>query len=110
MAETDQDQKTEQATEKRLSEAHERGQFPRSHELTVLFPIAAMLGVLTLTIQSVSRDVTEYAVGMFTRFGSTPVNHDTMMVQLSEGLLILGRALGPVLIAIVGATLLASGV
>ena len=68
MAETDQDQKTEQATEKRLNEAHERGQFARSHELTVLLAIAAALGVLALTLQSAARDIAEYAIGMFTKF------------------------------------------
>ena len=46
MADHDQEQKTEQATEKKVSEAFERGQFAKSHELTVLFPIAAVLGVL----------------------------------------------------------------
>src|ERR1043165_4630430 len=108
MAETDQDQKTEQATEKRLSEAHERGQFAKSHELMVLFPIAAALGVLTLTAQPVSRDIAEYSVGMVARFASTPVDRDTVVVQLGGGLLILGRALGPILLSIVGATLLAT--
>ena len=44
MAEMDQDQKTEQATEKRLSEAHERGQFAKSQEITVVFAIAASSG------------------------------------------------------------------
>src|SRR5512144_69743 len=98
MAETDQDQKTEQATEKRLSEAHERGQFARSHELTVLLAIAAALGVLTLTVQSAARDIADYAIGMFTKFGSTSVDGDSVVVQFSAALVTVGRALGPVLI------------
>ncbi|MGH7943409.1 MAG: EscU/YscU/HrcU family type III secretion system export apparatus switch protein [Opitutaceae bacterium] len=110
MAETDQDQKTEQATEKRLSGAHERGQFARSHELTVLFAIAAVLGVLTLTIHSASRDVADYAIGMFTRFASTTIDRDTVIVQLGGGMLTFGRAVGPVLLGVIGATLFASGV
>ncbi|HVS53692.1 MAG TPA: EscU/YscU/HrcU family type III secretion system export apparatus switch protein [Opitutaceae bacterium] len=110
MAETDHDQKTEKPTEKRLNEAHERGQFAKSHELTVLFPIAAVLGVFTLTGQSVSREVSEYAIGMFSRFATTPVEQGTVVVQLSEVIFTLGRALGPLLLAIVGAVLLASGI
>lgn len=109
MADHDQDQKTEQPTEKRLADAVDRGQFAKSHELTVLFPIAAVLGMLALTAQAASRDIAEYAVGVFTRFGSTPVERDTVLVQLSELLLTLGRVLGPVLVAIVIAVLLASG-
>lgn len=110
MAETDQDQKTEQATEKRLSEAHERGQFAKSHELTVLFAIAAVLGVLTLTLHSAARGVAEYAIGMFTGFASTTVTRDSVVVQLGDGLWTIARVLVPVLAAVVGATLLASGV
>jgi flagellar biosynthetic protein FlhB len=110
MGDTDQDQKTEEASEKKRSEAHERGQFAKSHEVTVLFPIAATLGVLTLTAQSVSRDVAEYAVAMFTRFGATAVEHDTIPTQLSELMFTIFRALAPFLLAIVGATLLAGGI
>jgi len=110
MADTDQDQKTEQASEKKLSQAHERGQFAKSHEVTVLFPIAATLGVLTLTAQSASREVAEYAVATFTRFGTTPVASDTVTTQLGEVMITTGRALGPFLFAIVGGVLLAGGI
>lgn len=110
MADVDQDQKTEQPSEKRLTDAFERGQFAKSHELTVLFPLAALLGVLAFTVSATSRDIAEYAVGMFTRFSVIPVARDTVTVQLGEALLVMGRALLPLLIGIVGATLLAGGV
>jgi flagellar biosynthesis protein FlhB len=110
MADTDQDQKTEQPTEKRLSQAHDRGQFAKSHEFMVLFPIAAMLGVFTLTAQSASRDIAEYSIGIFTRFASTSIARDTITVQLSELMLTLGRVLVPILVAIIGGILLASGI
>lgn len=110
MADHDQDQKTEQPSEKRLSEAMDRGQFAKSHELTLLFPLAAVLGVLTLTIQSASREIAEYSVGMFTRFAGTAVETDTVMVQLGGAMFAFARGAAPVLIAIVGAVLLAGGV
>ena len=110
MGDTDQDQKTEQASEKKLSESHDRGQFAKSHEVTVLFPIAAMLGVLTLTAESASLDIAEYAVAMFTRFGTTTVDSNTVAAQFSGVLFTTGRALGPFLLAIVGGTLLAGGI
>ena len=110
MADVDQEQKTEQPSEKRLSEAMDRGQFAKSHELTVLFPIAAVLGVLALTAHTASRDIAEYAISMFTRFASTPLDRDTVAMQFADLLWTTGRALGPVLLAIVIATLLASGV
>ncbi len=110
MADHDKDQKTEQASEKKLSEAMERGQFAKSHEVTVLFPIAATLGVLTLTGHTASRDVAEYSIGMFTRFAFTPVEANTVAPQLGEALMVFGSAVGPLLVAIVIAVLLASGV
>ncbi len=110
MGDTDQDQKTEQASEKKLSEAHDRGQFAKSHEITVLFPIAATICVLTLTAHSASRDVAEYAVAMFTRFGATQVALDTVTTQLGEVMFTSFRVMGPFLLAIVGATLLAGGI
>jgi flagellar biosynthetic protein FlhB len=109
MAEHDQDQKTEQPTEKRLSDAMDRGQFAKSHELTVLFPLAAVLGVLTLTAQTASRDVAEYAVSVFTRFTATTVGHETIVVQLGEAMFTFARVIVPLLIGVVIAAALASG-
>ncbi len=110
MAETDQDQKTEAPTEKRLSDARERGEFAKSPELSVLFPLAAIVGVLGLTAHTVSADIAEYAVNIFTRFPAMPVQHDTIVVQLGGMLATTGRALAPALLAIVGGVLLAGGV
>lgn len=109
MADVDQDQKTEQASEKKLSDAHDKGQFAKSHELTVIFPLAALLGAFALTAQTASRDIAQYSVSMFTRFPSISVERDTVMVQLGEVMLTVGRALLPLLCAIVVATLLAGG-
>ncbi len=109
MADQDQDQKTEQPTEKKLSEAMERGTFARSPEITVLFLFAALLGVLGFTVRSASRDIAEYAVGMFTRFGTIHVERDTVAAQFGEMILVGGRALMPLLLACVGAAFLSGG-
>jgi flagellar biosynthetic protein FlhB len=109
MADTDQDEKTEQPTEKKLSEAMARGDVAKSHEITVLFPLVAVLGVMGLTLQAATRDLAEYATGMFTRFAFTPVAHDTIVGPLGEAMLTLGRMLAPFLMAVVVAVLLANG-
>lgn len=106
----DQDQKTEQPTEKRLSEAHERGQFAKSQEITVLFTFAAVLCVLGFTARTAARDIGEYATGIFTHFAFTAVQRDTITVQFGEMMLIIGQALVPLLVACIGAVLLAGGV
>lgn len=110
MAEHDQDQKTEQPSEKKLSEAMDRGQFARSPELAVLFLLVAVLAALSFSIREASREIATYAVAVFSRFGSMKVEHDTIRAYFSEVMLTSGNALGPVLLACVGAALLAGGV
>lgn len=109
MADTDQDQKTEQPTEKKLSEAFDRGQFARSPELGILLLLCAFLGALGFTAKAASREVADYSTSIFTRFASTPVQVDTVVVQISEALTTCGRALAPILCACVVAALLAGG-
>jgi flagellar biosynthetic protein FlhB len=108
--EHDQDQKTEEPTEKRLTEAHERGQFAKSPELTLLFTLVAVIGVLGFTTRTAARDVGEYAVGVFSRFATMRVERDTVGIHLGQLVWVAGAALLPLLIACVGAALLAGGV
>lgn len=110
MADHDQEQKTEQPSDKRVSEAHDRGQFARSAELSLLFPLAALLGIFSMTMPSMARDVAQYSVSIFTHVAVTHVDHETVMMQLTELLLVVGRVLAPVLLAVVGATLFGSGI
>jgi flagellar biosynthetic protein FlhB len=106
----DQDQKTEQPTEKRLNESHERGQFAKTPDLAVLFSLAAVLGVLGFTARVASRDIAEYAIGIFTHFGSTTVQRDTVGVQIGEAILVIFNAFLPLLVSVVIAVLFAGGV
>ena len=109
MSEVDQEQKTEQPTEKRLSEAFERGQFAKSPELQVLILLAATLGALAFTAQATSRDLADYSVGIFSRFATTTIQRDTVASLVLEVMLTVGKALGPVLLASVGAAMLGGG-
>lgn len=108
--EHDQDQKTENPTDKKVSEAHDRGQFAKSPDLTVVFSLLAVFGVLGFTTQAASRDVAEYAISIFTHFGQTSVQRDTVTVELGKAMYVVMQALAPLLVATVGAVLLAGGV
>jgi flagellar biosynthetic protein FlhB len=110
MAETDQDQKTEQPTGKKLSEAMDRGQFAKSPEMPVLFLLAAALGAMAFTARTASRDVAEYAIGIFSRFGTMSVKPDMVAAELGKIILVAGGAIAPLLVACVAAALLAGGV
>jgi flagellar biosynthetic protein FlhB len=109
MADQDNDQKTEQPTEKRLHEAAEKGQFAKSQELTVVFTLGAALAALAFTLRSSAHDVAEYSVAMFTNFRLMTVNAGTFPLLLSDVILTCGKAVMPVLVATAGAAMLAGG-
>lgn len=110
MSDTDQDQKTEKPTAKRLSEAADKGQFAKSPELSVLFSLAAALGVLGFTATATARTVAEYAVGMFTNFAHSPVELSTVPGYLGDVMQTVATGLLPVLLACVVAALLVGGI
>jgi flagellar biosynthesis protein FlhB len=109
MAENDQDQKTEQPTERHLTEAMERGQFAKVPELTVLLMIGAAAAVIAFTGRASAEALGEFAVTMFTRFPHIAVEREAITLQLGEIMLLLSRVLVPVVVACVGAALLAGG-
>jgi flagellar biosynthetic protein FlhB len=109
MADEDQDQKTEQASEKKLNEAHERGQFAKSPELSLLVLLAATLGAVALTLESSARDIADYAIAVFTHFPTTEITRDTITVQLGEVIMTTGKAVLPILLASVGAAVMTTG-
>lgn len=109
MSETDQDQKTEEPTGKRLAEAADRGQFARSAELSVLFPLAAALGVLVMTLPNVTRNVAEYSISIFTRFPLMQVNADTIPLLFGGIMRVSAMALVPVLVGCAVAIVLSGG-
>lgn len=109
MADTDNDQKTEQPTEKRLNEAAEQGQFAKSQELTVVFTLTAALGALAFTVRQSAHEVAEYTVMMFTNFRLMQLNTDTFPLLLGNILLTCAKVVLPVLAAVAGAAMLAGG-
>ena len=110
MAEHDNDQKTEQPTAKHLSEAIERGQFARAPELQVLFTLAAVLGAIAFLARSAFERVAEYAVGIFSGLASLSLRRETVVSHFSDVVLTIAPLLGPVLLACIGAALLAGGI
>ena len=109
MADEDDDNKTEQPTGRRLSEAAERGQFAKSQELNVVFILAATLGVLAFTARSTVDTLVQYLTAIFTNFTTTKLDLATISVPLGEMMLVVGKGLLPVLFTCAGAAMLANG-
>jgi flagellar biosynthetic protein FlhB len=109
MADQDNDQKTELPTQKRLDEAMERGQFAKSHELTVVLVLGSALGVFAFTGRTTGEAVAQFAVEIFSRFAYTHVEVGTISALLGKMIVTIGKALLPILVACVGAGMLAGG-
>jgi flagellar biosynthetic protein FlhB len=110
MSDTDNDSKTEQPTGKRLNDAADKGQFAKSPELSVLFSLAAALGILGFTATTTARSVAEYSVGIFSSFGRSPVEVTTVPGYLGGMMQTVGGGLLPVLLGCACAALLVGGI
>ena len=109
MADTENDQKTEQASERHLEEAMEHGRFARVPELSALLILIGALFVLALTARSATDRLAEFSISTFTGFASKPVRSDTVAALFSEMVLVGGQVAFPMVIACAGAALLAGG-
>ncbi len=110
MADYDQEQKTEQPTERHITEAIERGEFAKSQEVQLAFILAGAIGVIALTATNAGRAISSYAVDIFARIGTAHFTIDTAEAQLASALAVLLRVLAPVLLACAGSALLAGGI
>lgn len=110
MAEQDQDQKTELPSEKRLSEAYERGQFAKTPELGIVFMLAAAFGALSMACEDGARRVAEYATGIFEQLHTVRISSGLVPAPVAMGAVTFAGALAPLMIASVGAALLSGGI
>ena len=109
MSDQDNDNKTEQPTGRRLSDAADKGQFAKSPELNVVFILAATLGVLAFTARATVDSLVQYLSSVFTNYTVTKVDIDTITVPLGELIMVIGKGLMPVLLTCAGAAILANG-
>jgi flagellar biosynthesis protein FlhB len=109
MADTDQDQKTEEPTGKRLQEAQEKGQFARSQELNVVFALAAAFSVVMLTASSAAQTVAEFASGIFANLHRVNFDPGELPSPFGRAGKVVATVLAPVLAASILATIISGG-
>jgi flagellar biosynthetic protein FlhB len=109
MADTDNDQKTEQASERHLQEALEQGRFVKVPELSVLLILVAALFALAFTAQASTDRLARFCMTSFSGFASTPVRSDTVTAMVGEMILVGGAVALPMVVACAGAAMLAGG-
>lgn len=109
MADADKDQKTEEPTGKRLSEAIERGEFARSPEIAVVFALAAGLMAMTLGLGDATRQIRDYTSSLLAQLHTVRFQSGEVPIPLIEAARVVGLVLLPILIATVVAAMLSGG-
>lgn len=102
--------KTEQATAKRLEQAHNKGQFARSSEVQTVFVLMAALMALTLSGGEMWRLLATTQVALLSHLHDTPLTVDAMQSYAIRSVLVLGGCVWPVLVATMLGGLLAGGI
>ena len=102
-------EKTEQATPRRLEEAYKKGQFPRSAEVQTVFVLGGGMVALLFAGQDIWRNLGYAMYSTLGHLHEIPLTQDGLQRFFTNGLLLLGACVWPVLAAIVGAALLAGG-
>jgi flagellar biosynthesis protein FlhB len=105
----DKDSKTELPSEKRLSEAFEKGQFAKSAELQVVATLTAMFGVIGFFLAASTRDLTSLATSLWSDLNTAPLQSGALPLQLGECAKVFSKVIMPVIVSVVLATLLMGG-
>jgi flagellar biosynthesis protein FlhB len=101
--------KTEQATGKRLQQAYDKGQFARSAEVQTVFVLMAALMALTLSGPETWRLLGNTQITVFSHLHDTPLTVDAMQGYAIQSVLVLAKCVWPILVATMLAGMLAGG-
>ncbi len=103
-------EKTEKASQKRLEEAHKKGQFARSPEVQTAFVLMSAMMALMFSGGEMWRLIANTQVSLFSHLHDTPLSLNVMQRYAINGALLFGRCVWPILAATVLAGLLAGGI
>lgn len=103
-------EKTEQATPKRLQEALERGQLPRSAEVQTVFVLIAGLAALHVTGPDIWRQLSGFIFATLGHLHDTPITEERLPALAVQSALLIAACVAPIAFACMGAGLLAGGI
>lgn len=103
-------EKTEQATPKKLAEAQKRGQIPRSAEVQTVFALIAGVTALAFGGGEIWRGLVEAHFSILGHLDDIAISVDSLPGYFAGGMLMLGKLVAPVVLAVMVAGLLAGGI
>jgi flagellar biosynthetic protein FlhB len=103
-------EKTEQATPKKLEEAHKKGQFAKSREVQTVFVLMAAMIAMMFSGGEIWQLMANTQAAILGHLQDTPLTLNAMQGYAISGLLLFGHCVWPVLAATMLAGLLAGGI
>jgi flagellar biosynthetic protein FlhB len=103
-------EKTEQATPKKLEEAHKKGQFAKSREVQTVFVLMSAMVALMFSGGEIWQLMANTQAALLGHLHDTPLTLNAMQGYAINGLLLFGHCVWPVLAATMLAGLLAGGI
>ena len=104
------DNATEQPTEKKISDSHKKGQFAQAPEIQMVFGLIAAYFVLLFTLGGQSRFITEFVASLLGNLEKYQVGSEVVPQWISLGFLLLFGLLTPMFLATTVASILAGGI
>jgi len=109
MADADHDNRTEQPTAKRLSEAFEKGQFARAPEIGIAFGLATSFCVLLFVIPGLSLRVAETSTYVFANLARIDLNQTSVPFLFQSGLKLMFSLILPMIAVAAISAIIAEG-
>ena len=110
MAEEQSGEKSEKPSQKKLEEAHRKGQFAKSAEVQTAFVLLASMTALAFSGGEMWRLMANTQVSVLGHLHDTPLSMNVMQSYAVSAVLLFGRCVWPILAATVLAGLLAGGI
>lgn len=105
----DRENATEEPTGKRLSEAHEKGQFAQAPEIQVAMGLFVGYLVMVAFVPNASVKMKDFTVAILGHLDEMPLTMESVEGALMEGFTFIGILLFPLLIAVMLGAVLAGG-
>jgi flagellar biosynthetic protein FlhB len=103
------DNATEKPTDKKISDAHKKGQFAQAQEIQVVFGLIAAYFVLLFSLEGQSRFITEFVASLLGNLEKYEIIASALPDWFLMGFLMLFGLLIPMFLATTVATILAGG-
>ena len=101
--------KTEEPTDKKVRDAHDEGQFPRSADINTVFVFATSLGVLSFTVKDQAKQIVQITESVLGHLGRPTITPDGVAEWAGVALGTMMKFILPMGIACAGAGLVAGG-